>query len=117
MRAAALLGLQALLVTAANVALKLAAAAEEPSGFWALQAAGNLLGLGGVLAYTRLLRTLPLHRAVPLAQAASGLGVLGLGSALYFQEPLGARQLAGAAVALAGVAVLGAAGGPRRTEG
>ena len=99
--------LQAVFSTLANILLKLSASA---SGWWEFavwQVAGNLAGLAGVLAYTQLLRTWPLHRAFPVTQGLSALGALGLGAMLVFHEPFPPRALAGTVAVMAGVILLG----------
>jgi hypothetical protein len=71
-----------LFVTFANAILKLSASEPSPPWFVLLQLAGNLCGFVGVLAYTGLMRTTPLHIAFPLTQGFAVLGVQVVASAL-----------------------------------
>jgi len=94
-------------VTAANVFLKLSAQAAGIWAFLALQLAGNLCGLGGVLLYTGLLRKLPLHVAFPLSRGVAVLGVQLVASLLVFHESFKVTEALGTAVVAAGVILLG----------
>lgn len=115
-------------VTSANVLLKFSADARETWPFILMLAAGNLAGFAGVLVYTGLLRTLPLHVAFPLSR---GLGVLGVQLAaalLVFHETFRLTEAAGAVLVAAGIILVGAGargaaspgpdarGGPRETR-
>jgi multidrug transporter EmrE-like cation transporter len=94
-------------VTSANIFLKLSADARGVWMFVAMQAAGNLAGLVGVLAYTGLLRTLPLHVAFPLSRGLVVLGVQLAASLLVFHEVFRPTEAAGAALVAAGIIVIG----------
>ena len=94
-------------VTSANVFLKLSADANGVWMFVAMQAAGNLAGLVGILAYTGLLRTLPLHVAFPLSRGLVVLGVQLAAAVLVFHETIRLTEAFGAGLVAAGVIVVG----------
>ncbi|HTO23735.1 MAG TPA: hypothetical protein VMQ10_14775 [Spirochaetia bacterium] len=118
MKNAALLAAYFVFVTASNVLLKLSADARETWMLAALFAAGNVAGFVGVLAYTGLLRTLPLHVAFPLSRGLVVLGVQLLASLLFFHERFTVREAGGVALVTAGIILVGAsasrAGQPRQ---
>lgn len=114
MRSVLLVIVYALFVTAANVLMKLSSAAEAFWPFALLLAAGNLLGLVGILTYTLLLRALPLHVAFPLTRGAAVLGVQLAASLIVFHEVLRPTEIAGAALVAAGIVLAGM--GARRGE-
>jgi drug/metabolite transporter (DMT)-like permease len=101
--------------TAANILLKLSADASTTLMFLFYQAAGNLLGLAGILAYTGLLRRLPLHIAFPLTQGLAAVAISAVGSRLVFRETFTAREAAGCAIVMLGVVLIGASA-PRKRE-
>ncbi len=107
MRTVLLLACYCVVVTAANVLLKLSAQAGGVWPFLAFQAAGNLAGLGGVLVYTGLLRGMPLHVAFPLSRGAGVLGVQLVGSVMVFGERFSLREAVGATVVAAGIILVG----------
>jgi len=98
----------AVVVTAANVLLKLSADADGVWPFLAFQAGGNLAGLAGVLLYTGLLREMPLHTAFPLSRGVGVLGVQLAASLLVFHEAFKPTEAVGAAVVAAGIILVGA---------
>ena len=110
-------------VTAANVFLKLSAEARGTWLFVTMLAAGNLAGFVGVLAYTGLLRTLPLHVAFPLSRGLVVLGVQLVGALLVFHETFRVTEAAGAVLVTVGILLVGAgargskAGANRRETG
>ena len=97
----------ALVVSAANVLLKLSADANGAWLFLAFQAGGNLAGLAGVLLYTGLLRGMPLHVAFPLSRGAGVLGVQLAASLVVFHEAFRPTEAVGAAVVAAGIILVG----------
>jgi multidrug transporter EmrE-like cation transporter len=105
-----------LFVTAANALLKLSADASTAAPFLLFQAAGNVAGFVGVLAYTGLMRTLPLHVAFPLTQGFAVLGVQLLASLLIFREAFTPREAAGSILVAAGILLVGAAAPRRGTQ-
>ncbi len=115
MRNALFLAVYCVVVTAANVLLKRSADAGSLWPFLAFQIAGNVAGLGGVLVYTALLRTLPLHVAFPLSRGAAVLGVQLFASMVVFHESFKATEALGTAAVVAGVILLGT--GARRPAG
>jgi multidrug transporter EmrE-like cation transporter len=96
---------------AANALLKLSADAGSIVPFLLFQAAGNVLGLVGVLAYTGLLRTTPLHVSFPLTKGLQVIGVQVVAASVIFQEPVTPLRLAGTALVSAGIVVVGLAMG------
>ena len=94
-------------VTAANVLMKLSAGAGALWPSLLLLAAGNVAGLAGILVYTLLLRTLPLHVAFPLTRGAAVLGVQLASSLIVFHEALRPTEAAGAALVVAGIVLAG----------
>ena len=107
MRTALLLACSCVSVTAANVLLTLSAHAAQTWPFLAFLAAGNVAGLGGVMAYTWLMRRTPLHVAFPLTRGVGVLGVQLVGALLVFHETFTAREAAGAAIVAAGIILVG----------
>ena len=103
---AALLIAYLVFVTGANLLLKLAADAGSGWPMIALLVSGNVAGFGGILAYTGLLRTLPLHVAFPLSRGLVVLGVLGT-SLFFFREHLRVTEAAGVALVTAGIILVG----------
>jgi multidrug transporter EmrE-like cation transporter len=95
-------------VTTSNVFLKLSAEAGETLLFVTMLAAGNLVGFVGVLAYTGLLRTLPLHVAFPLSRGLVVLGVQLVAALLVFHETFRVTEAAGAVLVTAGILLVGA---------
>jgi multidrug transporter EmrE-like cation transporter len=94
-------------VTSANILLKLSAGAHRTWPLLALLAAGNLAGFAGVLVYTGLLRTLPLHVAFPLSRGLVVLGVQLVGALLVFHETFRMTEAAGAVLVAAGIILVG----------
>jgi multidrug transporter EmrE-like cation transporter len=111
-RSVALLLCYLVFVTAANVFLKLSAGAGTVWYFLVMQIAGNLVGFVGILAYTGLLQTLPLHIAFPISRGLVVLGVQLAASLLFFHEVFRPTEAAGAALVAAGIILVGA-GAPR----
>ena len=101
----------AVVVTAANVFLKLSADAGGVWPFLAFQAGGNLAGLAGVLLYTGLLRGMPLHTAFPLSRGVGVLGVQLAASLLVFHEAFKPTEAVGAVVVAAGIILVGMGAG------
>ncbi len=94
---------------AANALLKLSADAGSLVAFLAFQVAGNLAGLAGVLAYTGLLRTVPLHVSFPLTRGLQVIGVQVIAASVLFREPATPVRLAGTALVAAGIVLVGLA--------
>ncbi|MGA2642257.1 MAG: hypothetical protein ABSG21_15290 [Spirochaetia bacterium] len=107
MKNAGFLGCYLVFVTSANILLKLAADAHETWILVTMFAAGNLVGLAGVLAYTGLLRTLPLHVAFPLSRGLVVLGVQLVAALIVFHESFRFTEAAGAALVTAGIILVG----------
>lgn len=113
MRSAFFLVCYAAFVTAANILLKLSAQAAGPLLFWVFQAGGNLVGFIGILVYTALLRTFPLHVAFPLSRGMAVLGVQLVASLLVFHEVFRPVEAAGIVLVAAGVILVGVSARPR----
>ena len=107
MKNAALLLCYFLFVTGANIFLKLSADAHDTRILLVMLAAGNLAGFVGVLAYTGLLRTLPLHVAFPLSRGLGVLGVQLLAALVFFRESFTAREAAAVVLVTAGIVLVG----------
>lgn len=93
-------------VTGANVLLKRSAEAGAGWPFLLLLIAGNLAGFVGILAYTGLLRELPLHIAFPLTRGFVVIGILA-SSVLVFGERIRLTEAAGVALVAAGIILVG----------
>jgi multidrug transporter EmrE-like cation transporter len=107
MKNAGFLVLYLVFVTLANILLKLAADAHETWNFVLMLAAGNLAGFAGVLAYTGLLRILPLHVAFPLSRGLVLVGVQLAAALIVFHESFRLTEAAGAALVTAGIVLVG----------
>jgi multidrug transporter EmrE-like cation transporter len=95
-------------VTGANIFLKLSADASSLLPFITMQIAGNLAGFVGILAYTGLMRTLPLHVAFPLTRGLVVLGIQLVAALLVFHEAFRLTEGAGAVLVTAGIVCVGA---------
>ena len=113
LRNAALLFSYAVFVTAANVLLKLSAGSAGAAGFWLYQAAGNLIGFFGILIYTAVLRTAPLHVAFPVSRGVGVLGIQLVASLLVFHEVFRTAEAVGIALVTAGIILVGLSARPR----
>jgi multidrug transporter EmrE-like cation transporter len=101
-------------VTAANILLKLAADAHETWTFVTMLTAGNVAGFAGVLVYTGLLRTLPLHVAFPLSRGLVVIAVQLVAALIVFHESFRFTEAAGAALVAAGIILVGVSASKRR---
>ncbi len=113
MRNVVFLLLYAAFITAGNVFLKMSAQSTDAWMFWIFQAAGNVAGFVGILVYTGLLRTFPLHVAFPLSRGMAVLGVQLVASLLVFHEVFRLTEAAGVVAVAAGVILVGASARPR----
>jgi len=91
--------------TGAHISLKLSAGKKGFRGFLLWQVLGNLAGFLGVLAYTLLLRTMPLHVAYPLTEGLTSVGVLLVGGLLVLKETIRPAAWVGAGLILVGIAL------------
>ena len=107
MRNALFLACYLVFVTTANVLLKFSAGASGVWPFLIFQVAGNLSGFVGILVYTGLMRTLPLHIAFPLTRGFAVLGVQLAASLLVFREVFRPTEAAGAVVVTVGIVLVG----------
>jgi multidrug transporter EmrE-like cation transporter len=89
--------------TAAHLSLKKSAARRGLKTFLLWQAAGNLAAFVGVLAYTALMRGMPLHVAYPLTEGLTAVGVQIVGGLLVFREKITPLAWAGTGLILCGV--------------
>lgn len=103
-------------ITVANMLLTVSAHANALVSFLVFQIAGNLVGFLGILAYTGLLRTLPLHVAFPLSRGAAVIGVQLVASLLVFREVFKLTEIAGTVVVAAGVILVGASQSPEKEK-
>lgn len=117
MRNTLLLSLYVVFVAGANLLLKLSAQAGAAWPFIALQMAGNLAGFVAVLAYTGMMRTLPLHIAFPLTRGFSVLAIQGAVALLVFRESFRPTEIVGAAAVAAGIILVGLGGRRSREAG
>jgi multidrug transporter EmrE-like cation transporter len=117
MKNAAFLFCYLVLVTSANILLKLSADAHAPWQFWTALAAGNLVGFAGVLAYTALLRTLPLHLAFPISRGLVVLGVQLVAALIVFHESFRLTEAAAAVLVIAGIVLVGVSAPEKRDAG
>ena len=115
MRNVVLLLCYLVVVTAANVFLKLSAGAGAIWYFLVMQIAGNLAGFVGVLAYTGLLQTLPLHIAFPITRGLVVLGIQLAASLLFFHEVVRPREAVATVLVAAGIILVGLSA-PRREK-
>jgi multidrug transporter EmrE-like cation transporter len=100
-----LLAVTAAANTAAHIMFKRSAAAQARKRFLFWQVIGNLVSFLGVIAYTVLLKRMPLHSAYPLAEGLTAVGVLAVGSLLVFRETVRPVAWVGAGLVLAGIAL------------
>ncbi len=116
MRNALLLALYVMFVAGANLLLKLSAGTSAVWPFIVLQIGGNLAGFVAILAYTGMMRTLPLHVAFPLTRGFSVLVIQGAVALLIFHESFRPAEIIGVAAVAAGIILVGVgAQKPRET--
>jgi multidrug transporter EmrE-like cation transporter len=89
--------------TGAHICLKQSARPDGLRRFIIWQAAGNLAGFLGVLAFTALLRGMSLHVAYPLTEGLTAIGVQLVGGMLVFRERIPPMALAGTGLILSGI--------------
>ena len=89
--------------TTAHACLKKSAEGGGVKLFILWQAAGNLAAFFGVLAYTALLRGMPLHAAYPLTEGLTAVGVQLVGGILLFHERIPPVAWAGTGLILSGI--------------
>lgn len=94
--------------TLSNMGFKLSAGKDTFWGFWSWQIVGNLAGFVAVLAFTRLLRYLPLHIAFPLTQGLAVVAVQLLAAQILFREEIRPLQWLGTTLVAAGIVLIGA---------
>ncbi len=93
-------------VVASNVGLKLSAWAPDWRGFLGWQVVGNLTGFLGVLAFTALLRFVPLRVASGLTAGLGFVLVQVVGAQLIFHEPVTPAQWVGVTAVTLGIALI-----------
>ncbi|MGQ9493298.1 MAG: SMR family transporter [Anaerolineae bacterium] len=94
------------LTSLANIGFKLSAASSIWHTFLFWQVAGNLAGFAGVLAFTGLLRLIPLHIAYPVTQGLSVIAVQVLVAQVLFRETVGPWQWLGTILVVAGIVLI-----------
>ena len=71
--------------------------------FLAWQVVGNFAAFGGTLAFTALLRGVPLHVAYPLTEGLTAVGVQVVGGLVVFHEKIPPLAWAGTGLILCGI--------------
>jgi multidrug transporter EmrE-like cation transporter len=94
--------------TLANTSYKFSSASPTWKTFVKWQVLGNLSGFISVLAFTGLLRWVPLHIAYPVTQGLAMLGVQVIAAWLLFREGIGPLQWAGTLLVVVGIALISA---------
>ena len=89
--------------TTAQVCLKKSAGSHGVRLFIFWQVVGNLAAFLGVLAYTSILRGMPLHAAYPLTEGLTAVGVQLVGGMLLFRERIPPIAWAGTGLILSGI--------------
>ncbi|HDN80944.1 MAG: hypothetical protein DRI61_05445 [Chloroflexi bacterium] len=93
-------------VVISNIGLKLSAASANWRGFLAWQAVGNLTGFMGVLAFTLLLKLIPLHLAYGITAGFGFVLVQVVAARLFFHERITPVQWAGVALVSLGILLI-----------
>lgn len=93
-------------VLSSNVALKLSAWAPDWRGFLSWQVLGNLTGFVGVLAFTALMRVVPLNVGYGITAGLGFVLVQVVGAHLFFHEPVSPAQWLGVAAIAVGIALI-----------
>jgi len=93
-------------VVTSNIGLKLSAASGNWRGFLAWQAVGNLTGFMGVLAFTLLLKFIPLHIAYAITAGFGFVLVQVVAAHLFFHERITPSQWAGVALVALGIILI-----------
>ena len=92
-----------ILTIASNIGFKLSALSRGLQGFLGWQVIGNVFGLLGVLAFTFLLRLLPLHLAYAFTYGLGFVGVQVVGAHFFFHEAIAPTQWLGIALIAIGI--------------
>jgi len=93
-------------VLSSNIALKLSAWAPDWRGFLSWQVFGNLAGFLGVLAFTALMRIVPLNVGYGITAGLGFVLVQVVGAHLFFHEPITPVQGLGVAAVTLGIALI-----------
>jgi multidrug transporter EmrE-like cation transporter len=93
-------------ILTSNVGLRLSAVATNWRGFLAWQIFGNLAGFVGVLAFTGLMRYVPLSVGFGITGGLGFVAVQVLGARLFFHEPIRPVQWLGSALVIVGIALI-----------
>ncbi len=90
-------------VVTSNIGAKLSAASAGWRGFLAWQVVGNLAGFLGVLAFTLLLKFIPLHLAYGVGAGLGFVLVQVIAARLFFHEHITLIQWVGVALVALGI--------------
>lgn len=93
-------------VLTSNIGLKLSAWALDWHGVLAWQIFGNLTGFLGVLAFTALMRFVPLNVGYGITAGIGFILVQVVGAHLFFHEPITPLQWLGVAAVTLGIALI-----------
>ncbi len=90
-------------VVTSNVGFKLSAGSQTWRGFLAWQVVGNLAGFLGVIAFTLLLKFIPLYLAYGIFMGLGFVAVQVLAARLLFKEQIRPIQWIGVTLILLGI--------------
>jgi len=93
-------------VLSSNIALKLSAWAPDWRGLLGWQIVGNLVGFVGVLAFTGLMRFVPLNVGYGITAGLGFVLVQVVAAHLFFHEPISPVQWVGVAAVTVGIALI-----------
>ncbi len=93
-------------ILTSNIGLKLSAWAPDWRGFLAWQVFGNLTGFLGVLAFTALMRLVPLNVGFGVTAGLGFVLVQVVGAHLFFHEPITPLQWLGVGAVTVGIALI-----------
>ncbi len=93
-------------IVASNVCFRLSIAGGNLRAFLAWQLFGNLAGFGSVIAFTVLMRFVPLSIGYAVTAGLGFVLVQVVGARLLFREPIMPLQWLGSAVVVLGVALI-----------
>jgi multidrug transporter EmrE-like cation transporter len=89
--------------TGSHICFKLSAGRRGVKRFLFWQVVGNLAAFAGVIAFTFLLKSWPLHTAYPVTEGLTAIGVQLLGSMLLMKERITPLAWVGTGLILCGV--------------
>jgi multidrug transporter EmrE-like cation transporter len=89
-----------------NMGFKWSALSADWRGFLTWQVVGNLAGFGSVIAFTLLLRLIPLHVAFGITTGLGFIAVQVVGANRVFHEPITVWGWVGSALILLGIVLI-----------